>query len=756
MYRALAWRLSDTLHPSEETSALLLAVARPDELVELYTERWTKLMESGHTSPRFGEHDKAALDRVVAGWPHEKNISALRDGISQLHNLSEWPIFAATHEFLHDRLGEIGRQELVHPEVVWTLGGVLGLSREEERVIVVLYGLTQIDELTTTLDAVPDRLTLRLFARMCDMEPQKVNELTSHGSALERLGLIEYGRRGRMSVTDVDIAATVSFCFDAGSLQGLTAGLFASERDAAYRPGDFPVSPADRRFMHSALTLHRPILIFGPPGIGKTEFAHALGRELGRRVRAVSAEPAPRKDGQSVERLTLVRRAVRLVDRNRDLLLVDEADALLQSAGGFFSLLTGSSLDKAQLNDLLEEVRVPAIFVANEVDRVPDSALRRFGYVYRFPRPPRETRARILSERLTAEGIHVQEEAVRRIAGGYDLTPAAVERMVAVISADRGVDPAGAREADGGVDRGVDQPGSADDAADGSSGGARSDSQDAERFYRDAEEYLRVTSRGALARETRRLPAPSAHFDPALCNVTQGVSDVVARLRHRSEKEKGTRLLFHGPPGGGKTEFALYVAQVLGRESVVRRPSDLLSPYVGVAEWNIAAMFREYAGPETVLILDEADALLADRAGAHRSWEVSQAAEFLQGIQDFEGVLLACTNRLEHVDPALRRRFHQVIEFGPLGTEQIRAALERFFPYLTWEPAHEHALDRGPAIMVSDIATAAEVFDVDGLRDHGAIGGSGRIVEETRIIQEIQANARARGEDARSIGFTRS
>jgi SpoVK/Ycf46/Vps4 family AAA+-type ATPase len=213
---------------------------------------------------------------------------------------------------------------------------------------------------------------------------------------------------------------------------------------------------------------------------------------------------------------------------------------------------------------------------------------------------------------------------------------------------------------------------------------------------------------------------------------------VLARLCRRTQKGHASRLLFHGPPGGGKTEFALYMAQELGREPVVRRPSDLLSPYVGVAEKNIAAMFRECADNDTVLILDEADALLAAREGAQRAWELTQAAEFLQGLQNFEGVLIACTNRVSGVDSALRRRFHQAVEFGPLRREQLRLALEGFFPGVEWTDRDVARISAGPAVMASDVATAADVLE-----------GS---ADPESVLAEIAANARSR-DMTRSIGF---
>jgi SpoVK/Ycf46/Vps4 family AAA+-type ATPase len=173
------------------------------------------------------------------------------------------------------------------------------------------------------------------------------------------------------------------------------------------------------------------------------------------------------------------------------------------------------------------------------------------------------------------------------------------------------------------------------------------------------------------------------------------------------------------PPGGGKTQYALWLAKRLGRDVVLKRPAELLYKYVGESEQQIAAAFRAAEQAGSVLVIDEAAALLYDRSIAQRSWEHSQIAEFLQQIQEFSGILIACTNRVDAVDPALRRRFHKHVTFGPVSDEVLPRALAHIFPEIAFTDADLVALRQGPPLMMSDLATAAEMMEIEGP------GGSG-------------------------------
>ena len=101
-----------------------------------------------------------------------------------------------------------------------------------------------------------------------------------------------------------------------------------------------------------------------------------------------------------------------------------------------------------------------------------------------------------------------------------------------------------------------------------------------------------------------------------------------------------------------------------------KRASDILSPYVGMAERNFARLFDEARAEGAVLLLDEADSLLRDRQGAHRSWEVTQVNEMLTQMEGFRGIFSASTNLMDSLDAAAMRRFDARIRLGYLVPAQ--------------------------------------------------------------------------------------
>jgi DNA replication protein DnaC len=125
-------------------------------------------------------------------------------------------------------------------------------------------------------------------------------------------------------------------------------------------------------------------------------------------------------------------------------------------------------------------------------------------------------------------------------------------------------------------------------------------------------------------------------------------------------------LLFHGPPGSGKSELARFIATHLDKEIVFKRASDLFSMWVGGTEKNIRNAYEEAQSKEAVLIFDEADSLVFSRDRAEHSWELSFTNEFLTWMESFQGIQIFTTNRLRDMDAASLRRFNHKVEFGYL------------------------------------------------------------------------------------------
>jgi len=123
--------------------------------------------------------------------------------------------------------------------------------------------------------------------------------------------------------------------------------------------------------------------------------------------------------------------------------------------------------------------------------------------------------------------------------------------------------------------------------------------------------------------------------------------------------------------GSGKSFLARYIAHRLDREIIVKRGSDLLSPWVDETEHNIRESFEEAEAKEAVPVFDEADFLLGSRERAVHSWEISQVNEFLTVMENFRGIQIYITNLLTHLDPATLRRFTHKVQFGHLEPDGV-------------------------------------------------------------------------------------
>ncbi len=128
-------------------------------------------------------------------------------------------------------------------------------------------------------------------------------------------------------------------------------------------------------------------------------------------------------------------------------------------------------------------------------------------------------------------------------------------------------------------------------------------------------------------------------------------------------------ILLYGPSGTGKTLLAKSVATESEANFISIRGPELLSKWVGESERGIREVFRRarQASP-CIIFFDEIDALAPVRGLGGDSMVtervVSQLLTELDGIQSLSGVVvLAATNRMDMVDPALLRagRFDKLL-----------------------------------------------------------------------------------------------
>ena len=147
------------------------------------------------------------------------------------------------------------------------------------------------------------------------------------------------------------------------------------------------------------------------------------------------------------------------------------------------------------------------------------------------------------------------------------------------------------------------------------------------------------------------------------------------------ETPKG--ILFHGPPGTGKTMIAKALATMTDSNFISIKGPELLSKWVGESEKGVREIFRKarQVAP-CIIFIDEIDALVPRRgssdSGSHVTENVvSQILTEIDGLEELHNVLIiGATNRLDIVDEALLRpgRFDRIIQVpnpDAKGREQI-------------------------------------------------------------------------------------
>ncbi|MCU0570627.1 MAG: AAA family ATPase [Oculatellaceae cyanobacterium Prado106] len=174
-------------------------------------------------------------------------------------------------------------------------------------------------------------------------------------------------------------------------------------------------------------------------------------------------------------------------------------------------------------------------------------------------------------------------------------------------------------------------------------------------------------------------PAPES---PSLKDVG-GLGEVLQELREVVEiplkrpdlltkmgLEPPRGVLLVGPPGTGKTLTARALSEELGVNYIAIVGPEVMGKYYGEAETRLRSIFEKAAkAAPCIIFIDEIDSLAPDRAKVEGEVEkrlVAQLLSLMDGFAKTQGVVvLAATNRPDHLDPALRRpgRLDREVQF---------------------------------------------------------------------------------------------
>lgn len=433
---------------------------------------------------------------------------------------------------------------------------------------------------------------------------------------------------------------------------------------------DLPLSAFDleKETILSALTaLKKPgpglLLFYGAPGTGKTELSKRIVLEAGKHPCFLNNEYNHKRNYPT---LCI---ASKLIDPDHDVLIIDEAEALLNT-----SSWTGDEAkvkQKSLMNQFLDDYPKKMILIVNNTYHISDSTLRRMHVLIGFKPLTCVQRKKIWNHVNATKPVFSSEEQ-QQLSIDFPANPSRINQVQEICSElSRSGEPT---------------------------------------------ETILATARDMLGRSGEllcgkpyRKKGKNNSIDIDLLNVSVPANELLEKLDRWKDSHDGTgeglNLLFYGIPGTGKTAFAKYLVQELELPLVLKRASDLLDPYVGGTERKLREAFEE--AKDSALVIDEADSFLTDRSAATRSWERTQVNEFLTCMESFTGLFIATTNFTRLLDTACLRRFQLKAEFyAPDADRRIRLA-KHFFGAIEWNESAGERLTALTTLTPGDFSAVA-------------------------------------------------
>ena len=149
-------------------------------------------------------------------------------------------------------------------------------------------------------------------------------------------------------------------------------------------------------------------------------------------------------------------------------------------------------------------------------------------------------------------------------------------------------------------------------------------------------------------------------------------------------------VLLHGPPGTGKTLLAKAVANETSASFFSIAGPEIISKYYGESEQQLREIFEDAKEESpSIIFIDELDSIAPKREDVTGEVERRVVAQLLTMMDGLEArgqvIVIAATNRVDSVDPALRRpgRFDREIEIGvpdEVGRKEIMQIHTRGMP----------------------------------------------------------------------------
>ncbi|MCL5888732.1 MAG: CDC48 family AAA ATPase [Candidatus Thermoplasmatota archaeon] len=201
-------------------------------------------------------------------------------------------------------------------------------------------------------------------------------------------------------------------------------------------------------------------------------------------------------------------------------------------------------------------------------------------------------------------------------------------------------------------------------------------------------------------------------------------------------------VLLFGPPGTGKTLIARAVANESGANFFSINGPEIMSKYYGQSEQKLREIFTNAEEKEpSIIFIDEIDSIAPKREEVQGEVErrvVAQLLTLMDGLKERGHVIvIGATNRIDAVDPALRRpgRFDREIDIGvpdKKGRKEILTIHSRAMPLNMDEDSKSRFLDE-----ISDMTYGFVGADLAALARESAMNALRRYLPEIDLDKPI-------------------
>ena len=602
------------------------------------------------------------------------------------------------------------------------LADIVGLDKLEQEILglaALIHGEQALENCTDLAgDEFGGYSIQRVLGPMLNVPNEEVAKCLDRGATLANSGLLRIDMSGRYNIRQLMDLLTTTFATRMLSpqqnIRQVVEGFVRPAPKGSLSVQDFEHVQSKLELCQNLLTESMAtqrrgvnVLIYDPPGTGKTEFARTLAHTLGLDLMEICSANLAGAPVVPVRRLRNYRITQAFFKTIPTVVLFDECEEILNCVKGADHNDDEASIPrKSWINSMLESNEVPTIWIANSIRGFDKAYLRRFNVCFEMPHATHEHRARMLTGAF--KGL-IRDDTIQVIARHQSASPALLKQTASVLTLIAKQEPT-------------------------------------EQTEKLAVELINGTLKAqALAPIVvkQRKGVTGEGYNPMWVN-----SSVELMPLAESIKSSGSvRLCLYGPPGTGKTAFGEWLAEQCGKPHMVMKVSDILRPHVGETEQMIAEAFEEAKQTQAILQFDEVDSMLQDRsASALRQWEITQVNEMLVQMESFEGVFIASTNLMDRLDEASLRRFNMAIKFDFLKADIAQEMFERTCQSL--------GIEAWEGVRVAEV----------GAMGHLTPGDFEQFVRQTRLVRPKnamdvlnslkKAASMKKTKASRAIGFT--